>query len=185
MRLVLIGSLALAAYAVSPPFAAPSVAQTAAAPRSSVTTSDFRRLALMAEVFDFESSRLAIQRSRRPSVKRYASALTGNFRGYYTRLTSGAGVFADFPALPADPNAPIKPFVDERRVAMLNQLGAATGRGFDRLYMDMHLGVRQEVLGLYETYLRSGDDPALRAFARERLPVLEQQSQAARRLAGR
>ena len=161
------------------------VAQAPAAPKTAVGNDDFRRLALMAESFDYESSRLALSQSSRKSIKRYAASLTANYRFDYARLASGAGVFSSIPALPADPNATPAPYSDERRAAMLNQLRTATGRAFDRLYLDMQLGTRQEALGLYEAYVQSGSDAALLAFARERLPLLQQQFQAVRRLSGR
>jgi putative membrane protein len=168
--------------------ALPAQAQTAQAPataQTSVSNDEFRRLALMAESFDFESSRLTLTHSSRASIKRYAASLMGNFRFDYARLASGATVFASIPALPADPNVAPAPFSDQRRAAMLNQLATATGRDFDRLYLDMQLGTRQETLGLYEAYVQSGNDPALLTFARERLPLLQQQLKVIQRLAGR
>jgi putative membrane protein len=183
MRYRFLGCI-LAAFAVSQP----ALAQTAAAPaaqQAAVSNDEFRRLALIGESFDYESSRLALTHSSRPSIKRYATSLMGNFRFDYARLASGAGVFSSIPALPPDPNTAPAPFTDDRRAKMLNQLSSATGRDFDRLYTDMQLGTRQEVLGLYEAYTRTGSDPALLTFARERLPLLQQQFQVARRLARR
>jgi putative membrane protein len=165
--------------------AAAQYAQQPAAPKTSVSTDEFRRLALIAESFDFESSKLALTRASRPTIKRYAASLVGNFRFDYARLSSGAGLFSSIPALPADPNAAPAPFSDQRRAAMLNQLTAVTGREFDRLYLDMQRGTRQETLGLYQAYAQSGSDPALLTFARERIPLLQQQYQAITRLAGR
>ncbi|MDB5543354.1 MAG: hypothetical protein JWO64_503 [Hyphomicrobiales bacterium] len=183
MRYVVLGCL-LAAFVP----ALPAHAQTTQAPaaaQTSVSNDEFRRLALMSESFDFESSRLALTQSNRASVKRYAASLMANFRFDYARLASGTTIFSGIPALPADPNATPAPYSDPRRAAMLNQLSSATGRGFDRLYLDMQLGTRQETLGLYEAYVQSGNDPALLTFARERLPLLQQQLQVIRRLAGR
>jgi hypothetical protein len=55
------------ALAQTPPVAQATPAQ-GAAPRTSVSTADFRRLALMAETFEYESSRLALQRAQRRGV---------------------------------------------------------------------------------------------------------------------
>jgi putative membrane protein len=182
MRYVVLGSFLAAFVPAVPAHSQP--AQAPAAAQTSVSNDEFRRLALMAESFDFESSRLALTQATRASVKRYAASLMGNFRFDYARLASGATIFSSIPALPADPNATPAPFSDPRRAAMLNQLSTATGRDFQRLYLDMQKGTRQETLGLYEAYVRSGSDPALLAFARERLPLLQQQLQVIRRLAG-
>lgn len=183
MRYVFFGSVLATFIAFHP-----AVAQTAQQPapvQASVSNDEFRRLALIAESFDYESSRLALTQSSRARVRTYAASLMGNFRFDYARLASGAGVFSSIPALPADPNASPAPYTDQRRAAMLNQLTPVTGRDFDKLYLDMQLGTRQEILGLYETYIRSGSDPALLAFARERLPLLQRQLAAMQRLATR
>ncbi|MDB5642440.1 MAG: hypothetical protein JWN07_1757 [Hyphomicrobiales bacterium] len=173
------------AQAPAPAAQAPAqVAQAPAPVKTAVSNDEFRRLALMAESFDFESSRLALTQASRATIKRYAASLTANYRFDYARLASGAGLFSTIPALPADPNATPAPFSDARRAAMLNQLRTATGRDFDRLYLDMQLGTRQETLGLYDAYIRSGSDAALLAFARERLPLLQQQYDVMRKLAG-
>lgn len=183
MRCAFSGCLAAALMIALPAHA--QYAQQPAAPQSAVSNDDFRRLALMAESFDFESSRLALTRANSRALKRYAASLMGNFRFEYARLASGASLFSGIPSLPTDPNAPPAPFSDERRTAMLNQLATASGRSFERLYLDMQIGTRQETLGLYEAYVASGSDAALLAFARERLPLLRQQYLFARRLAGR
>jgi putative membrane protein len=174
-------------------FAGPALAQTppvaqatpalGAAPRTSVSTADFRRLALMAETFEYESSRLALQRAQRRGVKDYASRLMAEYRPTFARLTAGAGAFSGLPSQPSDANASTRPFVDDRRAQMLNQLASAEGRAFDRLYIDMQAGMQQETLALYATYIQSGDDPALLAFARESLPMLQEHHRTALRLA--
>ncbi|MDB5597659.1 MAG: hypothetical protein JWM36_4620 [Hyphomicrobiales bacterium] len=174
-------------------FAGPALAQTSpmtqvnpvqgAAPRTSVSTADFRRLALMAETFEYESSRLALQRAQRRSVKDYASKLMAEYRPTFARLTAGATAFSGLPSQPSDATAQTKPFVDDRRAQMLNQLASAEGRAFDRLYIDMQAGMQQETLALYATYIQSGDDPALLAFARESLPMLQEHHRTAVRLA--
>lgn len=186
MRSHLLRGLLAASLLSSPALAQVTPAPAPAAAPATVSTEDFRRLALMAEYFDFESSRLAVERSGRRSIQRYADTLMQSFRADYARLAAGASSFAGVPALPTDPNAPPTSFVDQRRAAMLNQLAGATGREFDNLYLDMQVGMRQEVLGLYETYARStGDDAALLAFARERLPALAEEFRVAQRLARR
>lgn len=172
-----------------------AVAQTALpqgqpqAARSQVSAEDFRRLALIGESFDLESSKLAYERATRNSIRRYAAFLISNFRLNYGRLSAGAGVFSGIPTLPGDPNAAMTPFLDPRRQLMLNQLTGAQGRVFDRLYVDMQLGMRQELIALYETFLQSGGQSGgnaqLMAYAQARLPALAQEQRAIRRLAGR
>lgn len=154
------------------------------APKTSVSSSEFRRLALIARFFDYEASRLAMERSRRSAIKAYAQTLVNEFRPDFSRLVAGATLFSSLPtSLPSDLNAPIKPFVDDRRAQMLTQLAGAEGRDFDKLYVDMQAGVQQESLALYATYIQSGDDASLLAFAREKLPQIQRSYQSIARLA--
>jgi predicted outer membrane protein len=183
MRHAFLGSLLVALAVVQP-----AVAQTpapVAAPQASISKEDFRRLALIGVSFDYASSQLALAASSRNRIKRYAGSLTGDFRFNYARLANGAGAFSGIPALPTDQNIQPPPFSDERRAARLKQLATVEGQDFDRLYVDMQVGTRQEILGLYEAYARAGSDPTLLAFARERLPLLQKQYEAARRLSAR
>lgn len=182
MPVLCLALFAPAAFAQTPP---PSTASPApaAAPVTSVSTGDFRKFGLMAEYFTYESSRMALERSARRGVKAYASELVDAFRPAAQRLTAGASSFSSLPALPADPNAPIPPFVDARRAQMLNQLANANGREFDKLYLDMQVGMQRETLDLYATYTQSGDEPALTFFARESIPSLQRRYQQAVRLA--
>lgn len=177
-------SCLLAAFVAAHPVAA-QYAQQPVSPQTTVSNEDFRRLALISESFDYESSRLALTQSSRHSIRRYAASLMSHYRFDYARLAAGAGIFSGIPALPADPNMAPAPVSDTRRAAMLNQLATVTGRAFDRLYADMQVGTRQETLGLYQAYVQSGGDPALVTFARERIPFLQQQYRAARRFTGR
>ena len=186
----LVGTLSATTMAQAQQPAGPQgmVAQEQAAPvpvtpKTSIETSQFRRLALMARYFDYESGRLALDRSRRRSVKAYAASLVQDFRADFTRLTAGAGIFSSLPtSLPADLDAPIPPFVDDRRAKMLNQLASAEGSAFDRLFMDIQAGVQDETMNLYATYIQSGDDPTLVAYARDKLPVLQARFEKARRM---
>ena len=58
--------------------------------------------------------------------------------------------------------APIRSRVplDARKTAMLNQLAAASGPRFDRLYGQAQRMAHQEALGLYTAYAQTGSDPA-------------------------
>jgi predicted outer membrane protein len=72
--------------------------------------------------------------------------------------------------------------LDARKSEMLNQLAAAEGRQFDRLYGRMQLESHQEALGLFTSYSQSGDDPQMVAFAQSVLPHLRDHVAGARRL---
>ena len=72
--------------------------------------------------------------------------------------------------------------LDARKAAMLNQLAAARGAQFDRLYGSMQVMAHQEALGMYTTYVQTGTDPSLVAFAQSTIPHLQLHLRSAQRL---
>ena len=93
----------------------------------------------------------------------------------------GAGVGATTGSVAAAPIRTAVP-LDAQKVGMLNQLAAADGRQFDRLYGRMQAASHQEALALFTSYAQAGDDPAMRAFAQQTIPHLEMHYSQARRL---
>jgi predicted outer membrane protein len=74
--------------------------------------------------------------------------------------------------------------LDSNQSATLQQLAAARGPRFDRLYGRAQRVAHQEALALYTSYARSGQDPSMVAFARSVVPHLKQHYEVARRLPG-
>jgi predicted outer membrane protein len=74
--------------------------------------------------------------------------------------------------------------LDANKSDLLQQLAAARGSQFDRLYGQAQRIAHQEALALYVGYARSGQDPAMVAYARSVVPHLQQHYEAARRLPG-
>ena len=72
--------------------------------------------------------------------------------------------------------------LDPRHAGMLSQLSGLNGPTFERLYAQMQLASHQEVVALFSSYARSGDDPRLVSFARTTLPRLRNHLVMARRL---
>jgi len=77
------------------------------------------------------------------------------------------------------------PMLDARHADMLNQLAAARGTQFDRLYATMQVQAHQEALALHSGYAETGFDPALRSFAAQVAPVVQSHLAMAQRLTGR
>lgn len=93
----------------------------------------------------------------------------------------GAGVGATTGSVAAAPIRTAVP-LDAQKVEMLNQLAAADGRQFDRLYGRMQAASHQQALALFTSYAQAGDDPAMRAFAQQTIPHLQMHYSQARRL---
>ncbi|TIW76811.1 MAG: DUF4142 domain-containing protein, partial [Mesorhizobium sp.] len=57
--------------------------------------------------------------------------------------------------------------------AMLDQLKALDGEAFQARYITLQTEAHKQAVALFSTYARSGDDPALKEFAKKTLEVLK------------
>ena len=153
-------ALASALIGLSLAAACPAVAQMA--PGNAMS---FLTRANGSNTFEIQSSQLAEQKTRNPSLLRFAREMV---RDHTTaaRNMAAAEQSAGMPAMP--------PALDPPDAAMLAQLqGAPAGAPFDRLYTQMMLQSHQQAVALFTTYARTGENPVIVAFARQTLPVLE------------
>ena len=114
-----------------------------------------------------------------------AGAGIGFLAGGPVGAAIGAGVGATTGSVAGAPGAvAIQTAVplEASKVAMLNQMAAASGPAFDRLYGRAQLMAHQETLAFYTAYAQSGDDPQMVAFARSVIPHLQDHVAKARRL---
>ena len=147
----------------------------ASAPPAAVTTATaFVPMATSSNLFEIESSRLALERSRNPRIRSYANMMVRDHSMTTQALMGGMQMAAMGGMAPA---------LDTRRAAMLNQLASASGRQFDALYAQMQVMAHQEALALHGGYAQAGSDPALRNFAASVTPHIQHHLAQARRLA--
>jgi putative membrane protein len=119
----------------------------------------FRRMANSTNLFEIQSSRMALQRSRNPAVRRFAQQMLAD----HTRATAALAQF----------NYDTPPALDPRHAGMLQQLSAARGRAFDRLYARMQVMAHQETVALFSTYAQTGEWWELRQFAGQTVPRMQ------------
>ncbi len=164
--------------AVMTALASPAAAQHMMAPAAPaaapmmLTPDTYRMMAMISDSFEIESSRLALQRSRNPRIRAFANMMVRDHSMTSQALMGGMQMGGMAPAL------------DSRHAAMLNQLGAASGPQFDRLYGQMMVMSHQEALALHGSYAQAGTDPALRTFAASVTPHIRHHLAMARRLPG-
>ena len=168
--------VALAALmgALSTPAAAQQMMAPAAA-QMMLTPDTYRAMAMISDSFEIEAARLAQQRSASPAVRNYANMMIRDHSMTSQALMGGVQMAALGGMAPA---------LDSRHAAMLNQLGAASGPQFDRLYGQMMVMSHQEALALHGSYAQAGTDPALRSFAASVTPHIRHHLATARRLPG-
>lgn len=134
------------------------------APSVTVSTKDFVTKAAVGSMYEIEAGKLASDRAQRAELKQFAQKIVKDHSAADKELKdalskSKAGV--------QPPTA-----LDSEARQKLEKLKSAQGASFDTLYIDMMKDDHEEDIELFQTYSKSGDDPALKAFAEKTLPVL-------------
>ncbi|HVE00322.1 MAG TPA: DUF4142 domain-containing protein [Sphingomicrobium sp.] len=130
--------------------------------------------ATSANLFEIQSSQLALQASSNPQVRNYANLIISD----HTRLGQAVGAAAQSAGLVPPPPGLLP---DEQ--AALGQLAAAgTGPNFDMAYRQAQITAHQQAIGLMQNYAASGDVPALRTAAQQAIPMMQMHLQQAQLL---
>lgn len=174
--------LAIAALlALTPAAFAQSSSQPADLPAptdSKVDTATFARTVASAGRFEIESSKLAEQKNVAADVKDFAALMVKDhtkadedFKAALDRSQTTAAVSPSGPALlPKDQ-------------AMLDQFKGLDGDEFQAKYILLQSEAHKQALALFSTYAQSGDDPALKEFAKKTLPTLRMHEKLVKELA--
>lgn len=162
-------ALALASVSAAPAFAA-DPPSTAAAPASTATpaTGSFLTTVAASNLFEIESSRLALTKSGNEKVKAFANQMVADHTQAGTKFKQ-AVTEAKLPP-PAEK-------LDTRHQAILDDLTKRDGTGFDQAYIKAQHDAHVEAVALFDAYARSGENPRIKKFAAELLPTLKQHLQ--------
>jgi putative membrane protein len=163
-------ALALVAAAAAPLIAAP--AATAQAYRGQAGPMDptptmampYVMKAGASDLYEIQSSRLALQKSRDQRVRSLAQMLITHHQMTTRDLTAAARRAG---------MRPRPPMLEPHQAAMIADLRRATARGFDRAFLDQQRTAHMEALNLHRTYARNGDRPALRMAADKTVPIIQ------------
>ena len=131
------------------------------------------QLAAASDMFEIESSRLALRQARRPEVRQYAQMLID----HHTRSTQQ--VMAAARALNVQMGMPR---LTTMQAGMMTQLQRATGDEFDTVYLRTQVPAHEMALQLHSNYAQNGDEPQLKAVAAGIVPVVQQHLDRARQL---
>ena len=127
-----------------------------------------------ADLYEIESSRIALRRARRPAVREFAQMLIAD----HSRTTAQVAAAAR-----ADGIDPPPPMLEPAQRTMIRQLSRAGNQGFDQAYLNQQVTAHQQALSLHRNQARSGAGDDLRRVAAAAVPVIEGHLSQARRLA--
>jgi len=126
-------------------------------------TASFVATIVPANLFEVESSKLALERSRSDAVKAFARRMIEDH--------SKAGVRIREALAEARLTMPDER-LGARHVAQMQELRDA-GDAFDRTYIEMQYKAHVEAVELLKAYAAGGENKQLRAFASDVMPALQ------------
>lgn len=125
----------------------------------------FVAMAGASDLYEIQSSQIALQKSQSDSVKRFAQMMIDQ----HTMTTQQVTTAAQSAGLTPPPPTLLPP--QQKMIAQLQS--ASSGAAFDRLYLSQQRTAHQLALKLHSNYAKNGDTPALKQAASGAVPVVQ------------
>jgi putative membrane protein len=160
-------------------FALPAYAQTSTQPdhgaqaTTSPTTRQFVEKVATSDMFEVESSRLAVEKSSADAVKQFARKMVADHTKTSNELKPMVQKMQGV-QLPTELDAPHR--------QKLDQLRSASGVHFDRQYRTEQIEAHQTAVKLFDDFAKNGDNGDLKSWAQRTLPDLQHHLQQAQAL---
>lgn len=144
-----------------------ALAQQAAPPQAAANqTADVSYVAVAAvgDMFEMESSRLALQRSKDRAVLDFANMMLADHANMTAKLKTAA----------SGANLPVPNELDTKHKSMLKALQDTRSEAeFNQAYLAAQVRAHEEALGLHQTYAKTGGQMALKQVAQGAVPVVQ------------
>jgi putative membrane protein len=128
-------------------------------------------------MFEIESSQLALQKSRNTRVRRFAQRMIDDHTRMQTELSSAVQS--------TGPSLTVPTTMDNRHQSAMQDLqNARAGRDFDRMYLTAQVNAHSEALVVNQNYAQVGDDPAMKQLANNAIPTIQEHLDQAQQIAG-
>ncbi|MDB5569295.1 MAG: hypothetical protein JWN93_478, partial [Hyphomicrobiales bacterium] len=147
--------------------AAPPAQRTAApaASTGSVSTDEFVQDVATGTMFEIEAGKLAAQRAQRKDVKQFGQRMVKDHSAADKAFKAALKKAKNAPQPPAQMTA--------EQTRKLDELRGQNGPAFDTAYVSMMADDHEKDLDTFRTYAKTGDDPALKAFASKTQKVID------------
>lgn len=129
-----------------------------------VTTDMYVTQAATADMFEIESSKLALTKSTNAEIKKFAQMMIDDHTKSSEGLKTAAATAGDNASVPAT--------LDLKHQGLLDELKAATGAAFDKAYMQAQAAGHEDALKLHRSYAEQGDNTALKQHAADAVPIV-------------
>jgi putative membrane protein len=132
----------------------------------SKATTDFVKKAAVANQFEIDSSKLALEKSQDADIKTFAQKMVDDHtkagEAFTAAVTEGK---VDSALVPAK--------LDSKHQKELDKLSKADAKDFDKDYLKAQKDAHKDAVALFKSYSEKGDNEALKTFATNTLPTLE------------
>lgn len=154
-------------------FAFPAFAQSAPPARVSPATQQFIDTVARSDLFEIQSARLALQKSKSAEVKKFANMMVADHSKTSSELQAQARTIKQAKI----PNTIGRP----HRIALADLRAANTDK-FDAQYKSAQVSAHEDAVKTFEGYSQSGDHAGLKKWAGDTLPKLREHLQHAKDL---
>jgi putative membrane protein len=143
-----------------------SATMAGVASAATLTPADYAKKAAEGDMFEIQSSQLALEKSTNDAVKAFAKMMVDDHKNSSAKLTAAAerDNFAISP--PKD--------LDQTHQNQMDDMKSKSGAAFDKVYVEDQLKAHESALALHKEFASSGDQPAMKAAAAEISGVVTQ-----------
>lgn len=141
---------------------------------TAITRAQFIRHACIANLYETEAAKIALERAQRHDVREFAQAMLADHEKIGSELKSFIG----------GTNSPQSPpeKLDAIHQTLIDDLYGVSNEAFDGRYITQQRLAHLEALTLFKTYHRTARDDGMRSLIGLALPVLEQHAEMVRKL---
>jgi putative membrane protein len=165
IRLLAASALPLILASAPGAFAADPPAKQAAAPAMATpSTSTFLTNTAVANLFEIESSKVALAKTKNDKIKAFANLMVTDHTGAGTKFKQAV---ADAKLTPPAEK------LDAKHQALLDDLKKKDSATFDTAYVKAQHDGHVETVAMFEAYAKGGDNARMKQFANEMLPTLK------------
>lgn len=142
-----------------PDNATPSTQESAA-----MSATDFATNLAASDMFEIESSKLALQKAQSAEVKKFAQSMIDAHTQSSAKLKAIAAA--------AKPPIMLPTMLPADKNIRIDSLSKASGASFDAMYMTHQTEAHQNALSMLEGYAANGQDAALKQLAASLAPIV-------------
>ncbi|MCE3232331.1 MAG: hypothetical protein K0R98_588 [Rickettsiaceae bacterium] len=141
----------------------------------SIEAKDFIEKASISNLFEIESSKVALKKSQNNNITEFAQHMIKD------HLTLGSELESTMQETGLDASF-IKGTLDKKHNKILSKLQKKSIKDFDKEYVSVQIDAHKDAIKLFQDYSKNGDSLTLRNFAKKKLPLLEQHYEKAKKV---